>query len=492
MPSDKQPAARRRRRAPLFLLLLAAVAGLELIAGFDSAAAEPNQPRQASGRRPQLAATAPLQQRQQAQQLPTQLQANLQAQLQSQGQQTQQQAQQQQTQQQQQAVQSLQPAEASRTRSFRPARRPRFPQRDAYVILGFNDLGMHCMNEDFSQLCILPPFNTLHAQVIQRRREPRIIDAGVEVKYRIPGNTTSVTKTNFWEHDVDLFGVDMPADVGLTGSTLEGSMTPTGDNDWSVVGVPLTPITDSGALNAYKLAEISVESQGQVLAITHAVAPVSWEISCNLCHEPGMPGPMVDADILAKHDAKHNTQLLGGPSVLCASCHFDPALGTPGVPGVSSLSEAMHASHAGRMQPVFDMGLTNECYACHPGFETNCQRDVHFAKGIFCDSCHGDMAAVGDPTRIPWVDEPTCGGCHKAMQPEFHYEEPGKLFKESRGHGGVLCASCHGSPHAVGPAVTPQDNVQAIALQGHAGPLNECTVCHTTRPGSKFEHHFDD
>ena len=31
----------------------------------------------------------------------------------------------------------------------------------SYVVLGYNDLGMHCMNQDFSQLCILPPFNTL-------------------------------------------------------------------------------------------------------------------------------------------------------------------------------------------------------------------------------------------------------------------------------------------------------------------------------------------
>lgn len=375
---------------------------------------------------------------------------------------------------------------------YRPPKRPKFPVSNGYVVLGFNDLGMHCMNQDFSQLCILPPFNNLHAQVIRRGAEPRIITSNVEVSYRIPNNTTSTTKTNFWQFAPQLFGANLQADVGLTGNRLQGLMTLTGDNDWAATGIPITPTTDSGALNPYQLSEITVKSQGQTVAITHAVVPVSWEISCNICHAPGQPGPAVDADILQKHDQKHNTHLLGNGPVLCASCHADPALGTVGVGGVKSMSAAMHSSHATRMQPVFNMGLTNECYACHPGFQTNCQRDVHFARGIYCNSCHGGMAAVGSEARTAWVDEPTCGGCHQARKPEFQFEEPGKLFKVSRGHGGVHCAACHGSPHAVGPAVTPPDNVQAIALQGYAGPISKCTVCHTSTPSEQFEHHLGD
>lgn len=380
---------------------------------------------------------------------------------------------------------------AQRT-DFIPTKRPKLPESGTYVVLGYNDLGMHCMNQDFSQLCILPPFNNLHAQVIRRGREPRIVSSGVQVEYNIPSSTTSVTKTNFWQFAPQLFGVNLQPDVGLTGNGLKGVMAPTGQNDWAATGIPITPTADNGALNAYPLSEITVKSQGNVVALTHAVVPVSWEISCDICHAPGQPGPAVDTDILTKHDAKHNTHLLGNGPVLCGSCHADPALGTPGVAGVKSLSHAMHGSHATRMQPVFDRGLTNECYACHPGFKTNCQRDVHFAKGIFCNDCHGNMAAVANPDRMPWVDEPTCASCHRARQPEFEFEEPRKLFKDSHGHGGVHCAACHGSPHAVGPAVTPQDNVQAISLQGHAGVISKCTVCHTSTPGEHFEHHRDD
>jgi hypothetical protein len=29
-----------------------------------------------------------------------------------------------------------------------------------YVLLGWNDLGMHCMNESFANLAVLPPFNS--------------------------------------------------------------------------------------------------------------------------------------------------------------------------------------------------------------------------------------------------------------------------------------------------------------------------------------------
>ncbi len=364
----------------------------------------------------------------------------------------------------------------------------------SYVVLGYNDLGMHCMNQDFSQLCILPPFNSLHAQVIQRSaEEPKIITSGIEVNYVIPTNTSSYRKTNFWDYAPTLFGVNLPKDVGLTGNGLRGTMKPSSSNDWVATGIPLTPIDDALTLNPYPLAEISVVAAGKKVAITHAVVPVSWEISCNLCHAPNSPGPVVDHDILAKHDLKHKTNLAvsasNGRSVLCASCHADAALGTKGVLGVKTMSHAMHASHASRMGPV--VGLGNTCYACHPGFQTNCQRDIHFAKGIFCTQCHGDMAAVGNPARAPWVSEPSCGSCHKQRRPEFDFEEPGKLFKDSRGHHGVHCSACHGSPHAIGPAVTAVDNLQAIEHQGFPGTISKCTVCHTTQPKERFEHNLD-
>lgn len=352
---------------------------------------------------------------------------------------------------------------------------------DPLVVLGYNELGMHCMNQDFSEICILPPFNTLRAEVIDRSgSEPRIVRTGVTVRYALPANTRAADKTNFWCYAKMLFGVDLAPNIGLTGNGLSGAMLPTARNDWEATGIPVTPLDDFGRDNPYPLAQITVVRNGQVAGQTRAVVPVSWEISCNLCHGGGVS---VGTDILRKHDKLHNTKLEQAKPVLCASCHADPALNAPGQTGVTTLSHAMHRAHASR---VADLNLNNSCYACHPGFRAQCQRDVHLSNGINCTDCHGDMQAVGNASRRPWVDEPRCASCHRRTG--FEFEETGKLYKESRGHEGVTCAACHGSPHAITPTVMPVDNLQALNLQGHSGKIDTCTVCHRQRPNETFPH----
>jgi hypothetical protein len=358
-----------------------------------------------------------------------------------------------------------------------------------HVVLGFNELGMHCMNRDFSEMCILPPYNTLRAQVIKRGAEPDILNSGVTVSYSIPGNTISSTKTDFWTQAPKLFGKTLTKDVGLTGNKLSGTMKGTTLGYFEATGIPITPLTDKLVNDPFQLSSIVVKDKsGKQVATTKAVVPVSWEISCHLCHNT--PGISVATDILRAHDRLHGTTIEKQKPVLCASCHADPALGTTGKPGVSNFSRAMHNSHATRMAQL--PNLQNACYACHPGVQTECQRDVHAAKGVTCVNCHGDMAAVAAPPRRPWVDEPTCASCHQKRKPNFDFEQPGKLFKESKGHGGVACASCHGPQHATAPALTPNDNAQAILQQGTAGTISKCTVCHTSTPREPFFHKVDD
>lgn len=360
-----------------------------------------------------------------------------------------------------------------------------------YVVLGYNDLGMHCMNQDFSEICILPPFNTLRATVIDRRNEdPKIATTGITLEYSIPGNTNSINKTNFWDHSLALFGVQLPPNVGLTGNGLTGSMALTADKDWMVTGIPITPVTDTGVLDPYQFAQIVVKRNGVVKDVTQAVVPVSWEIHCDYCHVP-KNGDSVAMDILKKHDRMHGTNLRNNRPVLCAACHADPALGTPGMPGVSSMSSAMHTSHAKRtVKPGVNAANAktkdNTCYNCHPGVETQCFRDVHYARGMTCQSCHGDMKKVGDPSRTPWAQEPRCGSCHNV--PGHEYEQPGKLFRDSVGHKGVKCVVCHNSPHVIYPAVTDRDNQQMNRVQGRSGTLNTCSVCHTKQPEHPFFH----
>jgi len=247
-----------------------------------------------------------------------------------------------------------------------------------------------------------------------------------------------------------LLNVTLAPNVGLTGNGLSGTMTPSGDNDWLASGIPITPLTDAGVEDPYQLATIAVDRAGTKIAQTRAVVPVSWEINCNLCHNTD--GISTDTDILRAHDRLHGTTLENEKPVLCARCHADNALGAAGTAGVSNLSGAMHGAHAARMSVLT---LDNECYACHPGAQTKCLRDVHFAGGMTCKDCHTSMAAVADPARQPWIDEPRCDGCH--TRAGFQFEQANTRYRDSKGHGNVHCAACHGAPHAVAPTVTDPD-----------------------------------
>ncbi|MBS1708502.1 MAG: hypothetical protein JSS65_07235 [Armatimonadetes bacterium] len=363
-----------------------------------------------------------------------------------------------------------------------PAPKPPPSAAESYTVFAYNDLGMHCLNKDFSELCVLPPANTLRAQVIRRGSSPEIIFENLQVKYSVPGNTQSATKTNFWKYAKPLFGVQLPTNVGLFGFGLSGQMQPTSDRDYAAFGIPLTQITDAGVDDSYQLAKVDVFQSGVKVASTQNVVPVSWEMSCNQCHKATSRTTM-EGSILVAHDKRHGTNLYAKRPVLCASCHADPALGAPGVSGVKSLSAAMHGAHALRMP---DQTSENTCYACHPGPKTQCLRDVHKANGMTCSTCHGGMTQVANPARRPWQDEPKCGDCHRV--PGHEYEQPGKLFRDSVGHNGVKCIVCHNSPHAIAPSSNPRDNVQAVTKQGHAGTIDTCTVCHTQRPSDPFNH----
>ena len=42
------------------------------------------------------------------------------------------------------------------------------------------------------------------------------------------------------------------------------------------------------------------------------------------------------------------------------------------------------------------------------------------------------------------------------------------------------------------PTVTEPDNLQAINLQGHAGIIDQCIVCHSQDEGDPFFHRIND
>lgn len=365
-----------------------------------------------------------------------------------------------------------------------------------YVLLAWNDLGMHCMDPSYEDFAVLPPANTLWAQLIRRGSEPDITTSGITVEYKILGNSRSDNKTNFWQYAQKLFGLPSPLtpNIGLKGYGLSGRMQ--AKEDYFIAeAIPLTEYLDSNltAPYPYQVAEIVAKnSSGTIVASTQTVTPVSSEMHCEYCHNdngqgnPGIATGGVKKNILTMHDKQHATSLMAQRPVLCASCHSSNALGTTGKTGVPSLSHAIHGRHS--RAGIDDGTMTGTCYSCHPGARTKCLRGAMSLAGKTCYDCHGTLTTVANANRRPWLDEPRCGQCHDAS----HSENSGKLYRESKGHEGVYCQACHGSQHAEYPSREANDNVQSILLQGHAGTIDTCTVCHTDTPdGAEGPHNND-
>jgi hypothetical protein len=359
-----------------------------------------------------------------------------------------------------------------------------------YIVIGWNDLGMHCYDLDYSTLSVLPPYNTLWAQVVKRGDPPQIITTGLRLVYQFPENTRSDNKTNFWQYSNKLFpGSNLPPNIGLKGKGLSGEMDVSGDH-FIAEGIPLTEFSDSSpnTPDYYQLARLTVLDARNALTLTQTtiVAPVSSEMRCNVCHTK--PSTNFRMNILLKHDEEEKTQLAqqaqSGTPVLCSNCHADPALGKPGNPNLPSLSAAMHKKHAEEFPKD---PYQQNCYLCHPGPNTKCLRDVMSTQyNMTCVDCHtGGLQALGDKKRTPWIDEPRCGTCHGNR----YAEQANTLYRFSKGHGGMYCESCHNSTHAILTSREMKDNLQSIALQGYAGTISKCTVCHTQIPASGGPHH---
>ncbi len=388
----------------------------------------------------------------------------------------------------------------------------------AIAILAWNDLGMHCYNPGFADIAVLPPYNNLFAQIVQRGGEdPRIVTSGLTVTYSFPANTYSAlqppnparsNKTDFWSFVQPLFGVNPPVNVGLTGNGLSGTMKVVGDH-FEATGIPLTEYNDTDAIpgrnpstwtrHPYQLATIVVKnSAGTELGRQQVVAPVSTEMDCGTCHSDAgsatttppaiKPTGNVGQNILAKHDAMNPGvgPLLPNRPVFCDKCHSSNALNFPGQPGEQSLSRAMHSRHSNVTAITPNAA---GCYNCHPGPVTKCMRDVMTVKGEVkdCITCHGTMAVVATNPN-PWLNEPRCDNpqCHGTKRPDIRLNQP--LYRNSRGHQNIYCAACHDSPHALAPSREPNDGLKFIALQGTSGFISKCTVCHTTKPNERFSH----
>ena len=355
-----------------------------------------------------------------------------------------------------------------------------------YTILAANDLGMHCIQPDYSAMMILPPANFLHVQVFKKGgEEARLVTSGITVEYAVQNLGDPSAHTNFWQYAKD-YGFNVAPGVGITGNGLSGTLTLSKDGTfWEAIALPVVPYDAQGTFNAYPTCEVTVkDSSGTVVAVQPVVVlPVSDEMHCDNCHEK----TNTFASILGVHDTLSNTTLADdlakGTPHACNECHADPVLNAAGTAGVKSLSEAIHGYHASKMTTMNTLEVS--CYNCHPGETTQCLRGAMAAAGLTCDDskCHGpidNVAATIAQGRQPWLNEPDCGNCHSnASNPNTLYRLSYLANGPEDMNGFILCESCHNGTHAEWKSTSALDNKLPEYLQGAAGPISQCGVCHS-------------
>jgi hypothetical protein len=424
----------------------------------------------------------------------------------------------------------------------------------AQTLIGWNNLGMHCMDDDYSVFSILPPYNTINCQLIDSRGRLVTDATDLVVTYEAVAdpdgsiNTTAIGKTNFWEYSLPLFGAALPADTGLPfpagnpGRKMPGAANEPQTMSYAELthwfeapGIPITPVDDAGHANPYPLMRLTAKTTGgTVLATTDVVLPVSSEMDCRACHASGSgdaakpaggwvgdPDPARDhrLNILRLHDRHLHTQpydaslaAKGYPPegleasvranppkpVLCAACHASEALNTESFPDVAPLTRSMHSKHASVFAPDTGMTLNNianrsSCYQCHPGSETRCLRGAMGAA----------VASDGSASM-------QCQSCHGTMSQVGAATRTGWLDEPN-------CQQCHtgsatqnngqlrfttvfesdGTPRVPVSqlfATNPDTPATGISLyrfsKGHGGL--QCSACHgSTHAEYPASHHND-
>jgi hypothetical protein len=173
----------------------------------------------------------------------------------------------------------------------------------------------HCMDTDYSVFTLLPPFNSLTAQLMVNGKlvKDDATSAGYTLEYTAltdsTGSTNSsyqtiattpvVDKTNFWTNFTAMFGGTLTPGIGLF-----GFQTPTNAKEsmewngaagdaaghknfkwYEAYGVPVTPIDDKGTFNPYPMVRVTAkDAMGKQIASSSSVLPVSTEMNCQVCH----------------------------------------------------------------------------------------------------------------------------------------------------------------------------------------------------------------
>jgi hypothetical protein len=354
-----------------------------------------------------------------------------------------------------------------------------------HQLLGWNNLGMHCMDSDYSVFSVLPPYNTIEAQLIVGGKLVTN-GTGYSVTYAAVAdpdgsiNRTSTGKGNFGEFDLPLFGADLATDLGLAGWAMPGTNntpqamafeatnTPapgvaTRVHWFRAEGIPITPWDDAGKKNPYPLMRIIARNAvGTAIATNDVVLPVSDEMDCRTCHASGTQEAAQPAqgwvwsgnperdyrlNILRLHDEENFAQhhdvyvsalsargfnpqglyrgvVADGKPVLCAGCHASEALGTGSYSNLPPLTASVHAKHARVVDPDLGLALDDSAHraACYRCHPGSTTKCLRGAMG-------GAVASDG-------TLEMQCQSCHGNLSQVGAANRVGWFMEPN-------CQSCH-------------------------------------------------
>lgn len=360
------------------------------------------------------------------------------------------------------------------------------------TLLGWNNLGMHCMDSSYAEFSILPPYNTIETQLIIGGK---LITngSGYTVTYQAVAdpdgsiNTTSINKGDWGWFESIVYGApqNFTADMGLAGWNMPGPLNipqsmlfeninhpapgvSTPVNWFRAEGIPLTPYDDAGVKNPYPMMRLIARNPlNQPVATNDIVLPVSDEMDCRACHAANSQlaarpagGWVTDLNPIreyrlnilkihddrefANHPALYQEALIakgydtnglfvttmGGKPMLCAACHASEALGAPSFASSqgNGTVPSLTASVHTRHAPVQD-----------PVFKTTLD---NLDNRSACYRCHPGSTtrclrgAMGNAVAADGSMEMQCQSCHGNMSKVGSAARVG-WFMEPK------CQSCH-------------------------------------------------
>ncbi len=384
------------------------------------------------------------------------------------------------------------------------------------VVFASNDLGMHCVCPSYSKFMVLPPYNTIRAQVIQKGGEDdaQVLGAssGIRVTYSISENTDASLKADpyyqDWMTNAPKLGfkafpvLDSNGHIQspITGAKLAGNMNYQSPGWWEIVGVPAFPDVSSLSTakpmtdplggpnrNPYLTGNIKVyNSSNKLLAQTSVTIPTGFGgcCSCHLKVAAQMGFPATEQGSFDAMGLLHSMNSSGinialidpdgdgkpGP-IRCSQCHLDPAMGDKTPPGGYTLngkllpvskytfSDVLHRFHATDAMVLgeYDPNIAQDCYQCHPGNGINCYRDHHTTE-----SQNGGNKL--------W-----CTNCHGDLNQRIAQNQMAQPWSVATL---PKCSTCHGTAIGENPTLGVFGGAYLNSMMPGMGGKLLCTTCH--------------